>query len=175
MQRLGVILAILAFSGTGLAIAQPNAAPEILQPQDQIELAIGESRTLQFREPFEKAGTGTEGIAQIVPQSDRTLTVSGITSGQTSFYVQGPKGDLVYLATVIVAPAAGHLVKLYGRSDIKDFVGYYCSEIGCGRADLDKTLANGGRDPSEPVSQSVTVRQPTEGGGFTEKTKVYGR
>jgi hypothetical protein len=172
MRRIAVILALLC-AGAG-AMAQPNRPPEVIQPQDQIELAIGESRTLQFSGPFQRAGTATEGIARILPQSDRTLTVSGVGPGQTAMFVHGTQGDVIYSAIVIVAPSGGHLVKFYGR-DTKDFTGYYCSETGCGRANLDKTLANGGRDPDEPTAQAVTVTRPLEGGGAVSTTNQYRR
>jgi hypothetical protein len=167
MKRL-VLAAALLLSHS--AFAQP---PEIVQPEDQIELAVGEARTLKFHETFQKVGTVTEGVAQIMPQSDRTLTVSGLAPGQTLMFVHSEKGDLIYTAAIAVTPTSGHLVKHYGRRGVKDFVGYYCSETGCGRADLDKKLANSGRDPDEPTAQSVTVTRPTGDGGAVSTTNQY--
>lgn len=84
------------------------------------------------------------------------------------------QGHIIYTATVAVAPTAGHLVKLYGHTHTKGFIGYYCSETGCGRADLDRKLANGGRDPDDPTAQSVTVTRPIGGGGAVSTTNQYG-
>jgi Flp pilus assembly secretin CpaC len=88
MKRLIIVLGLLAAAP---ALAQP---PEIVQYDDQIDLAVGESKTLKFHEAFKTAGTVTENIASIFPQSDRTLTISGLSPGQTLMFVQAEQGDV---------------------------------------------------------------------------------
>lgn len=157
------------------AMAQPKQPPRILQHQENIDLTIGESRTFEFAEPFGRIGTATEGVAVVLPQSDRQLTISGLKAGQTTMFVQGTQGDM-YLATVTVTPGSGHLVRFYGypRDVTKDYIGFYCSEFGCGRADQDKVAANGGRDPDEPTMKETTVTRPLPGGGSTTSTRRTG-
>ncbi|SFJ72328.1 pilus assembly protein N-terminal domain-containing protein [Bradyrhizobium sp. cf659] len=165
-------LVIIAFGllMAGPALAQP---PEILEPKDTIDLAVGESRTLVFEKPFKDPTVVTHGTAELIPQTDRKLTVSGLAPGRTLLIVNQP-GEEPYMAAINVTPSSGHLIKFYGTGG-KDYIGWYCSETGCGRADLDKKLANGGRDPDEPSAESVTVTRPTQDGGTVSTTKQYGR
>lgn len=163
MKRFALVLLLLS----GPAWAQP---PQIVQPEDRIELGVGESKTLKFQHPFKSFDSAIPDVIKFLPQSDRQLTLTGSSLGQTLLFIHDDQDNVVYTATVIVTPSPGHLVKLYGRRGVKDFVGWYCSDTGCGRADLDKKLANGGRDPDDPTA--VTVTQPTGGGGSI--TRQYG-
>lgn len=163
MRSLSAVLG--AIFVCGMAWAQP---PEIVEPEDQIQLGIGEARTLKFHEPFTRAGTVTENIAQILPQSDRTLTVSGMASGQTLMFVHDEKGNLIYSATISVTPSTGHLVRLYGGTRDKDtamrgldYAGYYCTELTCSRADGDKPM---------PSGQATTITRPIPNGGTLTTT-----
>ncbi|MET3332478.1 MULTISPECIES: pilus assembly protein N-terminal domain-containing protein [Bradyrhizobium] len=164
-------LVIIAF---GLLMAGPVLAqpPAIVEPKDVIDLSVGESRTLVFDKPFNNPVVVTRGTAELIPQTDRTLTVAGLAPGRTLIIVN-QSGEEPYVAAINVTPSSGHLVKLYGMGG-KDYIGWYCSETGCGRADLDKKLANGGRDPNEPSSVTTTVTRPTADGGTISTTKQYG-
>lgn len=164
---IAAILAILASSSW----AQP---PETITPDSTIELGMGESKTLRFHDAIKSAGTVTKDIALVTAQSDRTITITGIGPGETTVIAYGDTGQTVFLATISVAPSRGQLVKVYGLRK-GDFIGVYCNETGCGRPDLDKKLLNGGRDPDEPASTSVTETVPTGGGGFISKTDRFGR
>lgn len=182
MRRLVVGLAFLA-ACTGLATAQtqqvapeaPAAAlePEVIQPNGALNLVVGEARTLKFQEAFKSATAAVKNVVDIIPQSDHTLTITGVEPGETVMFLQDDGGRSIYTAAISVAPSPGHLVKIYGKTSTKDFVGFYCSSTGCGRADLDKKASNGGRDPDEPASQSVTVTHPTQGGGIITRTRRY--
>jgi hypothetical protein len=151
-----------------------SQTPQVVAPDEQIELAIGESRTLKFSDSIQSAHTTAKGVAEIVPQTDRIVTVSGVAPGQTLMWVQDTTGRTTYTATITVSAGIGHLVRIY-RSDKKDFIGFHCNETACGRADLDVRLANGGRDPDEPVSQSITITRPTGDGGALTTTNQYRR
>lgn len=158
----------------GLLIAAPALAqpPAIVESNDVIDLAVGESRTLVFEKAFKDPMLVTHGTAELIPQTDRTLTVAGLAPGRTLMIVNQP-GEEPYVAAINVTPSSGHLVKLYGVGG-KDYIGWYCSQTGCGRADLDKKLANGGRDPDDPSAVSVTETRPTRDGGTMSTTKQYG-
>lgn len=160
-----LFFALIVLMVSGAAWAQP---PEVLPVEDYIEMGVGDSRTLRFKEPFKTPGTASD-IVQIIPHTDHVLTITGLAAGQTFFYVRDDQERIFYTATISILQGAGHLVKIYGHRG-RDFRGYYCNDAGCGRSDLDKKLANGGRDPDEPNAISVT--QPTGGGGYT--TRQYG-
>jgi hypothetical protein len=163
MKRLALVFLLLA----GNAWAQP---PEILEPEDRIELGVGESRTLKFEQPFKSWDSAIPDIVKLLPQSDRQLTVTGTALGTTLMFIHDEQGSVIYTATVSVLPSAGHLVKIYGnrrgRSSSKDFVSYFCTETGCGRADTDK--------PEDPTVLSITQTRPSEGGGSDAVTRQYG-
>lgn len=162
-MRLAIL--VLYFALVSAAYAQ---SPQIVDPGDRIELGIGESKTFRFPQPFKSFDTATPNIVKFLPQSDRQLTITGVDLGQTLMFIHDDRDQVIYTATVSVLPGAGRLVKIYGHRN-KDFRGYYCSETGCGRADLEKRLANG-RDPDDPIATTVT--QPLPGGGAV--TRQYG-
>lgn len=161
MKRLA--LALLALLLSGGALAQP---PQIVQSEGLIELGVGESKTLRFQHPFKSWDQAIPDVVKFLPQSDRQLTVTGASIGRTLMFVFDDQGGVTYSATINVIPVPGHLVRIYGKQG-KDFVGYYCSDTGCGRADLDKKLANGGRDPDDPTT--IFTTQPLRGGGTITK------
>ena len=148
----------------GSALAAP---PQVVKPEGQIEIGVGESRTFRFDEPFKSFDTTNQDVLKILPQSDRTLTVTGVGLGQTLLFILDEQNSVIYSATVFVQPGHGRLVKLYGAgSKNKDFVGWYCNGVGWGRANLDK--------PDDPTSEAVTVTRPTDAGGSVSVTKQYG-
>jgi hypothetical protein len=170
IAHLTVALGLLAASP---ALAQPPGLPQEIPPDMEFSLGVGEAKTLRFGSAIGKVETLNEGIARVSAQSDHVLTLFGVAPGGDHLIVFGPDGQQFFSADISVAPAAGHLVKLYGHRG-KDYVGWYCSETGCGRADLDKTLANHGIDPDDPTAESRTVTRPTGDGGSVSKTKQYG-
>lgn len=156
MKRLALLLLLLS----GPAWAQ---APQILKSDARIEIGgIGESQTLRFPQPYKSFETVPKGVVNLLPQSDRQITLTGTEAGQALMYIYDDQDRVMYTATVSVLLGLGHSVKLYGsRRGSKDYVGYYCNDASCGRADLDKR--SGGRDPDDPVATTVT--QPLPGGG----------
>lgn len=161
MKRLALLLLLLG----GPTWAQ---TPQIVQTEDRIELGVGESKTLRFQRPYKSFDSAIPGVIKFLPQSDRQLTVTGTTLGTTLMFIHDDRENVIYAATVSVLPEPGHLVKIYAR-DVKDFVGFYCTDTGCGRADPDLAAKD------QPSSVSVTERVPRPGGGFIEQQKNYNR
>jgi hypothetical protein len=61
-----------------------------------------------------RAGTSTQGIAELAPQTDHILTITGLAPGETKMYIFSDKGDRIYSATLNVTPENGHIVRIYG-------------------------------------------------------------
>ncbi len=163
----GIVLAgTLAFGLCGVAWAQPEPAPQEIEPDATIDIAVGEGKTLRFRSPITSVNVAIEGVARAIPQSDQILTVVGVAPGQTMLLVYGQNSQRIYTANVVVNSDVGRSVKLYGQhmtadglNKLQDYVGYYCTPTTCSRADKDKP-------PQPPVQTTVTrgtttyTRQP---------------
>jgi hypothetical protein len=54
------------------------------------------------------------GIAELAPQTDHILTITGLAPGETKMYIFSDKGDRIYSATLNVTPENGHIVRIYG-------------------------------------------------------------
>jgi hypothetical protein len=58
-------------------------------------------------------------------------------------YIFSDKGDRIYSAMLNVTPESEHFVRIYGgatkgqEGDSKDYIGVWCTETCCGRADKD--------------------------------------
>ena len=161
MRKLLLGVAIGAAIFVGVAHAQPPQEVTIPE-QDTITLQPGQWRTFKFNESVKEIGTPTEGIVQITPQSDRTFTFQGIAPGDALVIARAEDGHVVHSMVITVE---GHLVKLYGYPDVKDYISYPCTKTGCGRADPDAPKAG---------SESVTVTKPTrDGSGWVSTRKNY--
>lgn len=134
---------VLAVAWVAAASAQPSAPPVELEPDGDISLGIGQTKTFRFDAAFARAGTATQGIAELAPQTDHILTITGLAAGETKMYIFSDKGDRIYSATLTITPENGHIVRIYGGitkaqdGDSKDFVGVWCTPTFCGRADKD--------------------------------------
>jgi len=142
--------------------------PQTVQTDDALSVPLGQSQTLRFKSAFQTINVVSEGILRASARTDHTVSLVGISPGETEVYVYGVDGQQLYSATVTVTPDPGHIVRLYGVPDVKDYVGYYCTSDFCGRADKELTGANG----SQPPSQSISVTKNFPGGSVT-KTKNY--
>ncbi len=142
------------------AWAQPVAAPQVITPQETINLAVGQATKLEFPGPFDQVNLTSDNIVQVKPITDRVMTLQGLGEGETILTVMSGVKE-VFSVLVVVGAERGHTVKLYdGKS--RDFTGYYCTDAGCGRADKE---LNGARDVT-----STTVATP--GGALI--TRTYG-
>lgn len=142
---------------SGLAYAEQ---PQDITPTETINLAVGQTRVLRFQEPIKQAGAASDGVVQVTAQTDRRLSLTGIGAGATVLSVYDDQGNEIYNATVVVGQEVGRIIRMYGTS--KDYVGFYCTETACGRADKE---LNGARDVS-----STSYVTP---GGVTI-TRTYG-
>ena len=164
MERLALAACLLFL--TGNAWAQPQE----IASEGLIQLSAGSTKAFSFSEGVGSIYFAPKDVVEAVPQNDREFTISPLKPGSTRMFVRSKvSGNLLYNVDIVVAPEPGHIVRLYGQRDVKDYTGFYCTASGCGRADGE--LA-GSRDPS---SVSLTERTPTGDGGFQETTKTYGR
>jgi hypothetical protein len=131
------ILFVSAVAAAILASAANAGPPREIAATDTIEIRTGQARTFMFDEAVSKFSVSAEGIAQITPETDRTFTVQGLSPGQVLMTAYAQDGKVVHRSNIVVDQAQG-LVRIYGNSDGKDFIGYLCTEVGCGRADPDR-------------------------------------
>lgn len=136
------ILFVSAVAAAILASAGNAESPREIAAANTIELRTGQARTFMFDEAVSKFSVSAEGIAQITPETDRTFTVQGLSPGQVLMTAYSQDGKVVHRSNILVDEAQG-LVRIYGKRDelgheAKDFVGYLCTEAGCGRADPDR-------------------------------------
>jgi hypothetical protein len=148
MKRLAVICCPLATP----VFAQPQEEPERVVPETTISIGIGRAETLRFKSTFGVVNVATEGIVQAIPQSDRVLTLYGKAEGTTLLTVRTDRGDEIYSATVSVTQEPGRVVRLYGRRDVPDYTGFYCTDRACGRADKE---LNGSREPTRTIETII--------------------
>lgn len=160
MYRIMVVFAVLA-------MVSPAAGelPERAQFDETINLAVGQSETLTFKSSFSTVNVVAQGIALATAQSDRTITFSGESVGSTAVFIYGQNG-LIYSARLVVGAEPGQVLKIYGHRDVKDYIGLYCTEKGCGRADKE---LGGARE----TGKSVEVTKPNPDGGSTT-TRTHG-
>jgi hypothetical protein len=150
------ILFVTAVTAAILASAGNAESPREIVSTDTIEIRTGQARTFMFDEAVSKFSVSAEGIAQITPETDRTFTVQGLSPGQVLMTAYAQDGKVVHRSNIVVDQAQG-LVRIYGNSDAKDsdakdFIGYLCTEAGCGRADPDRV-------PLPDSSSTAGVRQ----------------
>lgn len=136
MRSLFLGCAIAAATIVWQAQAQSQAPREVVAT-DTIDLRAEQARTFAFDEPVTKFTLSSEGVAQVIPETDRTFTVRALTPGRVLMTAYAPDGRVVHRSNIVVGPTEG-FVKIYGDPEVKDFVGFYCSNSGCGRADPDR-------------------------------------
>jgi hypothetical protein len=110
--------------------------PQELTGSSTIRLHPGESKLMTSKQPFAKFHLTDEGVAQVSADTDQQFVLKGLKPGTVLMSIYRADGILIERANVVVA---GGLVRIYGTStaDEKkgDYIGYICSESGCGRAD----------------------------------------
>ena len=147
----GVIIGLALVMQPAISVAEQ---PERVLPEAAISVGIGQSQTFRFKSNFTSAGTVTEGVVEVLPQSDRVLTLVGKAVGGTILIVRGDDGREIYSASVQVTPEPGHVVRLYGKPGVPDYVGFFCTDVACGRADKE---LGGSREPSR-TEQTIIHR-----------------
>lgn len=135
-----ILLASLLLTA-GAAWAQqpaPSTPPREVTAIDNIELRVQETRTFRFDYSISNVTLSSKGVAEAVPGgTDRLLDVRGIGQGRTLLTIYSADGRVAYRANISVLQAGGS-VRIYGQDDkSKDFTSYYCTGLGCGRANVD--------------------------------------
>jgi Pilus formation protein N terminal region len=165
-------LAILGFY-LGLisaAWAQPESqGPEVIDITNNISVGAGQAQKIRLPTAFDNIFFGAKDIVEATPLTDRVLILQGLAPGQT-IMIARKDGVEVYAVNVDVTVDPGRVVRVYGqlrRDDVgsKDYLSYYCTDTGCGRADKE---LNGAREPS---AQTTTVGDD----GTVTKTRTYGK
>jgi len=151
-----------ALSAVILAGYAQAQVPREITATDTIELRAEQARTFAFDEPVNKFNLSAEGVAQVIPETDRTFTVRGLAPGRVLMTAYAQDGHVVHRSNIVVGPTEG-LIKIYGHPEIKDFLGYYCSTSGCGRADPDKVpyTASATQAPQRNKGGVDSTREPT--------------
>lgn len=132
MKRFLLALSLLAVPA-GISWAQP---PQEIVADDTITLRVDQTRTFRFDFAINEIRVSAKGIAEAVPESDRTINIRGVEPGKTLLTAYGPGGRVVFRSNIVVLEGGDGLVKIYGQGG-KDFAGFRCGELGCGRADKD--------------------------------------
>jgi hypothetical protein len=151
----------LAILGLSIALmsaahAQPDTRPQVVLPlpEDSYNLSVGEATKLNFPVVFDRIELTSDTVVQAKPLSDRVLTLQGLAEGEVIMTVFAGAKEL-YSATITVGTEKGHVVKFYGytreKDHIPDFIGFYCTETSCGRADKELKGAREYNDQSESV------------------------
>jgi hypothetical protein len=145
---------------SGGAFAQP---PEELTADDTIELQVGQTRTFTFDRSVKEFVIVADGIAKVTPRTDRTFSIEALNPGSVLAIASAADGREIHRMNIAVA---GHMVKIYGfsRDETKDYIGYLCTDTGCGRADS---------DAAQPGSQSTAVTKRNRNGDIVTTTKNY--
>jgi len=138
--------------------------PEPTEFDDTLNLSVGQSEALRFKGEIANVNVASNGVVKVTPQSDHVLTFTGESIGSTVIFVYGPNG-LMYSAKLVVLPDPGRVVRVYGH-DGKDYVGFHCTEIFCGRSDKE---LGGARE----TGKSVEVTKRAEDGSLIT-TRSYG-
>jgi hypothetical protein len=173
MKRFALVAMLLC----GCAYAQPqqHQVPEVIQPDDTIEVGVGEPKILRFPAAFKDISMAIKGVADIVPEGDRQITVTGLTTGQTTLFVKDEKGTVLYTAMIAVSAstAPGHMVKVYGQKTIQrgvakpgtEFDAFLCTGTGCGRVNPDLEPA--------PTGVAISETKQDKDGNSRTVTKEY--
>lgn len=160
MRLLLIVAAYAALTVSAFA----ETPREIRVPIDGvIQLQVGETRFFDFPKGITRVEVPTENIVEISPRSETTYSFKGATDGFVIATFRATDGHEVSRLQIIVGP---HQVRIYGLAEEPDYVGFPCDRLGCAAG----TSASG---RNKPTSQSTTVRIPTGGGGFIERTKTY--
>ncbi len=125
-------------------------------------------KTFMFNEPFARFTLSGDGVAQIIPETDRTFTIRAMKAGQVLMSAYSADGRVIHRSRIIVEQTQGY-VKIYGTKksgrDVADFIGFNCSSTSCGRADNDIAPI--------PDETSVSETQTKSDGGSVTQTKTY--
>ncbi|WP_338699124.1 pilus assembly protein N-terminal domain-containing protein [Bradyrhizobium sp. 26S5] len=132
MRSLVLGWAISAALLIGSSNAQP---PQEIIAVDTIELKAGQARSFSFDQAVGKITTGAEGVAEVIPDTDRTFTIKGLAPGQVMMTAYAPDGKVIHRSNIAVS-ANSTVIKIFGdKTAVGGYSTYYCSiPGGCSRA-----------------------------------------
>lgn len=131
------LLALAAYAAFTVCAFAQNGTPQELGEIETIKIYPGETKVFTFNQPVAEIRSTGENV-KIAPESDRTFAFIGLTPGSSILTALNNERQLVFRARLIVA---GNAVRIYGTSTVdekkSDYLGYICSDLGCGRADAE--------------------------------------
>lgn len=162
---------VILFAMTSVAYAQQQ--PREIVTDNKIDMSVGQTKRLSFKDPFGQIVFSQKEIAEALPpQGDQEFAFVAKAPGITRLIVTTADGKTLYDAEIYVNPDRGHLVRIYNTGKNEDLnAGYsavYCDQFGCSRPDKDlpqptsvivnrQTLRGSGARPVSP---------PPGGAGF---------
>lgn len=149
-MRAFVLVAALLLAGNAWA-----QQPREVATENQIQMAVGQTKRLQFGSPFGQIVFSQKDIAEALPpQGDQEFAFVAKSPGITRLIVTSADGKTLYDAEIFVSPDRGRLVRIYntGKNDDLNagYVAVYCDQFGCSRPDKDL-----------PAPTSVTINRHT--------------
>ena len=102
-----VALMAIAMVQTGLLAVAPAAAQSFInisegQRVGKVTIAVGQSETFRFSEPYENIVVGNPGIADVAPLTDQTLYMLGGAVGTTNLAIYNAESELIAVIDVEV-------------------------------------------------------------------------
>ena len=94
---------------------------------------------------MDRIGTAVEGIAQILPHTDRNFTLQAITPGKVLAEAFAKDGRLIHRMLIVVE---GKLVRVHRGPDAGNTTSYTCTDIG-------------GCDPAGPALHRTPKLKPS--------------
>lgn len=154
-----VLASLLWFPG-------PAASETVQRDVKEIAMRPGFAIVLNIGRSFKTAVVGDSGIADIAPQNDRVLTISGKRLGTTNLIVLDAEGREVFSALLIVgARDIGRVHVHTSRRDLHAYTPFHCTQASCVRVrdDASSGRTGGVNDPIisyQNVRQDVSTDQP---------------
>src|SRR5258706_55620 len=109
MQKILMVLA--GFGLTGAALAQPPEHPRKIEIQEALTVPIAYSEILEFDHPLATSNVLTQGVLRAAARTDRTMTLTGESEGETAMFVYDEDGREIYAARISVTVEHGHSVR----------------------------------------------------------------
>lgn len=175
MRRLLFVCSISIAAFTPQLHAQPqDGRPQEVVAVDTIQIRTDQTRTFMLDQAIGRIALSSDDVALVTPETDRTVTIKGLKPGSALLTFYAPDGHVIHRSNISVEQSAG-VVRIYGGRDrgesAKDYLGFYCTSLGCGRADPDKVPPP--RDPSVPNETTITETRQRANGESTTVRKSY--
>jgi hypothetical protein len=134
-EAISMRLLIAAAVYAAMTVCGFAQGPKEIGEIETIKIYPGETKIFTFDQSISDIKATGENI-KIVPETDRTFALVGIAPGAVVLTAFNSEAKLVYRSRVVIV---GNVVRIYGTGTVdekkSDYVGYVCTDVGCGRAD----------------------------------------